>query len=180
MTLLERLKDRRTGRLLALVVAGLLAVLLWAGLISPLVQWAAGDHPLILSRRVLAEQRRIAERLPRLQSEKLDLEHAGPARTEFLSGATPALAAAELQSQLAALVKPLGGAVASVEPLTLPDEEGFHRAGLRAKLALRQDALPPLLRAIESAAPRLIVNSIAIKASEGELAITLELYGYLS
>jgi hypothetical protein len=168
------------SRLLAWVILAVLAALLWAGLVRPLVGLIRGDSDLVGLARDLAQQRRIAERRPGLQAALASLQQAGPVVADFLPGATPALAAALLQGRLTTLTQSLGGSVNSIEALPLADDEGFHRAGLRLKLALRQDSLAPLLYAIDSDQPRLLLLSLSVKSDgEGGLTVVLELAGYL-
>jgi general secretion pathway protein M len=178
---LELPRDPRIHRAVALMLAALLVAVLWLGLGEPLVTLANGQNPIVNEARLLAEQRRIAERRPALQAERAALLQAGPDRADFLPGASPALAAADLQGRLGALLQSVGGSVASAEALTLPDEQGFRRAGLRLKLSLRQESLPSLLHGIESGQPRLIVASLAAKAGkEGDLTIAADIYGFLA
>jgi hypothetical protein len=167
------------SRALAILVLALLAALLWAGLAQPVIDLARGEHPILLTRRLLAEERKIAERRPLLEAEKAALAQAAPDYGDFLAGATPALAAAELQGRVGAEVKSLQGGVTSVEPLGFPDEAGFHRAGLGLKLSLPQEALPSLLHAMEDQRPRLFIAALSARG-EGELAVSLEVFGYLN
>ena len=161
-------------RPLALLVAALMLLVLWAGLVQPFL----GGNQLAQTARLLAEQQRIAERQPQLAAEKAALAQAAPNALDFLSGATPALAAADLQGKMAALIQ--RGSIASVEPIPFADDEGFHRAGLRLKLSVPQDALPPLLHDIEDDEPRLFIAAMTAKANGGEVILSIDVYGYLA
>lgn len=181
MPRLEPLADPRISRGLAVLLAVLLLVLCWAGLVQPLLGLLRGDSPIAAKAQLIEEQRRVAERQPRLSAEKAALLQSEPDLADFLPGASTALAGADLQGRLGNLVKPLGGVIASVEPLAFPDDEGFHRAGLRMKLSLRQESLPPLLYALETGQPRLFLAALGLKSGgDGDLAVTMDLFGYLA
>ena len=169
------------SRSLALALAGLALLVLWAGLAEPLIGLVGGENRLGVAARRLAEQRAISARQPLLAANKAALLRAGPNRADFLPGASPSLAAADLQGRIESLIKPLGGSVASVETLSLPDEEGFRRAGLRLKLTLRPESLAPLLYAIETDRPRLLLSALTVKSGgSGDLSLAMELFGYLA
>lgn len=168
------------SRILALALLALLLLLIWIGLVAPVIALLAGQDPISAATQQRDQQQLIVGRQSDLQARKDALLQSGPDLTEFLSGASASLASAELQSRIALLVKPLGGVITSVEPLSFPDEENFHRAGLRVKITLRPEMLPNLLYDLEKGKPLLIIANAAFKANEeGGLGVTLELFGYL-
>lgn len=169
------------SRCLALLLLGLWLALLWVGLAEPVILLVKGDDPITATGRLLADQRRIAARKPSLLADKAALLAEGPALEDFLPGASPALAAADLQSRVGALAKPIGGSIASIEPLTLADQEGFHRAAVRVKLMVPAAGLAALLYAIEQGEPRLFVANLAIKAGpDSALTVAMDIVGYLA
>lgn len=179
MIFAERWRDPRFQRLAALAVAGLMALIVWGGIGQPLLDIAFGEHPIALRLRLLAEQRRLGERVPALR-QALDELHRNQADTaDFLPQAPVALAAAQMQDYVGGLIRPLNGKIASVEPLTLSDDQGFHRAGLRLKLDLQPDALPALLHRLEYGRPRLFLADLSIKAKSDDLTIVMDIFGYL-
>ncbi len=169
------------SRGLALLALPLLLILLWLGFVRPIVDWASGHGALPDARQRLADQQRLAERKQALQIQKSAME-AGPKDfSDFLTGTNPALAAANMQSNVSGLIRALGGTVLSVETISLPDQEGFHRAGLRLKLTLAENVLPPLLYTLESGQPRLFIAALSLKSGkEGEIAAVMDLYGFLA
>lgn len=172
-------RDARLQLLAALALTAALALLIWCGIGQTVLDLAQGDHPIQLRTRLLAEQLRLAERVPALRQSLDELRHGSADSSDFLPPAAPALAAAQMQDYLGGLVRPLGGQIASVEPLTMSDEQGFRRAGLRLKFTLRQDALPALLHRLDYGKPRLFLADLAIKAKGEELGIVLDVFGYL-
>jgi hypothetical protein len=171
----------RLSRVAALLLLALWLALLWAGLAEPLIALVGGSDPITATGQLLADQQRIADRKPALMADKSALLAAGPALDEFLPGASPSLAAAGLQSRVGALIKPIGGSIASIEPLTLADQESFHRAAVRVKLSIPAGALALLLYAIEDEKPYLFVTNLAIKAgTDSSLTVALDIFGYLA
>ena len=175
----ERWRDPSLQRIAALGVAAIMLFVLRMGIGQPLLDLALGEHPIAVKLRLLEEQRRLGERVPvlrrtldQLKADKADLG-------DFLPPAPTTLASAQMQDYVGGLVKPLNGKIASVEPMSFADEQGFHRAGLRLKLDLRADALPALLHRLEYGHPRLFLADLAVKAKGEELSIVLDLFGYL-
>ncbi len=180
MLRIELPRDPRLQRLLAAGMTILALALLWYGFATPLADLSAGGD-IASFQQTAQEGKRFAEHQPQLQAEKAALASAGIDRGDFLTGATPALAAAELQSRLGTDLPALGVSIVSFEPLTLSDDHEFHRAGLRLKLSLRQDALPPLLHSLEYGRPHLFLPSLAIRGDGKEqLTMSLDLFGYLA
>lgn len=175
----ERWRDPALQRIAALGVTGLMLWFLWLGVGQPLLDLAFGQHPIALNLRLLEEQQRLGERVPALRRTLEELRANKADLGDFLPPAPAALASAQMQDYVGGLIKPLNGKIASVEPLTFADEQGFHRAGLRLKLDLRADALPALLHRLEYGRPRLFLADLAIKAKGEELSIVMDLYGYL-
>jgi general secretion pathway protein M len=161
-------------------MAVLAVALLWYGIVAPTADLITGGE-IANFQQTAEEGRRFAEHQPQLQAEKATLASAGIDRGDFLTGATPALAAAELQSRLGADLPALGVTIVSFEPLTLPNDHEFLRAGLRLKLSLRQDALPPMLHSLEYGRPHLFLPSLSIHGDAKEpLTMSLDLFGYLA
>jgi len=160
-------------------MAGLMALIVWEGIGQPLLDFAFGEHPIALRLRLLAEQRRLGERVPALRQTLDELRRTQADTADFLPPAPTALASAQMQDYVGGILRPLNGRIASVEPLTLSDDQGFHRAGLRLKLDLHPDALPALLHRLEYGRPRLFLAGLAIKAKADDLSIVMDIFGYL-
>jgi hypothetical protein len=157
--------DATQGRILAAFLMGAILVLLWFGLIQPIVSVAQGDHAIVIASENLEQQRAIAARQEGLRAEKAARDAAPKDDGDYLAGADSALAAAQLQSQLGPLLRSLGATLSSAEPLSLPDQEGFRRAGLRLKLGLAESSLPAFLHTLENGRPRLFFAALAIKSA---------------
>lgn len=179
MIFAEAWRDPRLQRLTALSIAGLMALVVWEGIGQPLLDLAFGEHPIAQHLLLLADQRRLAERVPALRQTLDELRRTQADLGDFLPPNPPSLASAQMQDYIGGMVKPLNGRIASIEPLALGDEQGFHRAGLRLKLDLPAEQLPLLLHRLEYGRPRLFLADLALKAKAGQLTISLDIFGYL-
>ena len=172
--------DATERRLLAALLVPVILALIWAGLLQPVIHWAAGDNPIAIAAQNLAQQRAIAARQEGLRAEKAAREATPKDDGDYLMGGDSALAGAQLQSQLAPLLRNLGATLSSAEALTLADQDGFHRAGLRLKVSLPESALPAFLHTLESGRPRLFFAALAVKsAGNGQVTVTCDLFGFL-
>jgi hypothetical protein len=100
----------------------------------------------------------------------------------LLTGATDALAAADLQSTLKDLVEEGGATLESAQ--TLPPETlaNFRRVGVRISFSGGLELLTSVLLGVETAKPVLSVGSLQVNSSDEEtgeeLAIAMDVYGY--
>jgi hypothetical protein len=184
--LINRLPERQR-RGLALLILGLVALALAAALWFPLAYLRRQDAALAAGERKLAELRaRIPAREELLAQERrlaesMDVEHA------LLPGSTPAVAAAQLQGDLAGLAAAMGGEITTVQILEPEPVPPFVRIGLRLSLSGDTATVRDFLYAVETRDPVLLVRSMnlantAAGASDSPenpvLAATFEVYGY--
>jgi Type II secretion system (T2SS), protein M subtype b len=183
---MERLPERQQ-RLLALLILGLLALALAAVLWFPFAYLQRQEAALAAGERRLAELRaRVPAREELLTLEQrlalsTDAEHA------LLAGSTPAVAAAQLQGDLAELAAAMGGEITTVQILEPEAAAPFVRVGLRLSLSGDTATVRDFLYAVETRDPLLIVRSMDLAngaAGAGEapenpvLGATFEIYGY--
>lgn len=167
---------------LLLGVLGLLGV----ALVYPMARaFSAGAEEIEDLAFRIARLRRVAQSADywNAQAEKIR------ARTEdegqFLEGATPALAAAELQARLKQLTEDAGGTLSSTQASAPREEEGFTRVGVRANMTGTINTLREVLHTVESSRPYLLVSTLNInvdrgrQAQPGQLRVDVEIYGYL-
>jgi len=160
----------RAGRLLALGVAVLALVLLWAGVVRPLADWYDTQGDLLAQRQALAARMAgLAASLPELKREQAAAPGEDPPLA-MLQGESDAIAAANLQERVQALGNAAGVLISSVEMLAVdpPAGEAAGDRAIRLRLSLRA-AFPPLLRLIdliESGPPLMLVDDIHIEASQ--------------
>ena len=151
------------GRVLALAVTGLLLALLWLGAVAPLLEWHAARTERLAGRRALAERMgSLAETLPRLRREATAGGDAAPA---LLEGASDSVAGAALQGQVGDMAGRAGLGVGSAELLPAEAAGRFRRVSLRLTASGSWTALVALLRALEDATPRMLVDDLQLRDS---------------
>lgn len=159
---------RGVRRLLA--VALLLAVLAAAALLVWLpFHWIAGQKLALaaVEARIDALEVRKGEQAM-LEAELLRLEQRQAEDRSVLRTPTAALAGAELQGLVSAIVLGSGGSLESVQTLEPREAAPFHEIGLRLTLTIGHEGLRHLLYALEASTPAMRVTSLALReAGEG-------------
>ena len=122
---------------------------------------------------LLAEVRKLGD--------SLDTERA------LLPGSTPAVAAAQLQGDLAGVAAAMGGEVTTVQILEPEEVAPFARIGLRLSVVGDTATVRDFLYAVETREPMLIVRRMELSNGAAQaddspenpsLAATFEIYGY--
>lgn len=108
----------------------------------------------------------------------------------YLTKATDALAAAELQDRVKTLVKESGGTIRSIQTLPGESEDEFRRVTLRLQMMTSIGALVEIVHALETSQPFLFLDNVDIQSrsvrqtdqqtTEPILTVSLDLYGYRS
>ncbi|HPF57783.1 MAG TPA: type II secretion system protein GspM [Candidatus Competibacteraceae bacterium] len=111
--------------------------------------------------------------LERLAAARPELENAIQAirndqRTTayFLPPAPPALAAADLQQRVKALVEGAEGTLLSIQALPVVEEGGMVRVAVSAVLQGNVDALQKVLHSLESQVPLLFIDNLEVTARQ--------------
>jgi general secretion pathway protein M len=149
----------------ALLVAALL--ILWLGIISPLVGFYAdrADQLAIEQARV-ASMTRLADQIPALKQRAESVSKTGPAPSLVLEGSSDAVAAATLQNRVQDMASAAGTNLVSVD--YLPPETGsgaYHRIGLKITLNAQWPVLVALLKSVEQANPPMLIDDVQIHGS---------------
>lgn len=173
---------------LALALALAVPVAAWMLAAAPLLDaYDAVERRLDTTVRLLARQQAIARTRQPLEVLLEGLRERVDGGGAYMHAASAAIAAADLQGRLKALVTRHGGAVQSVQTLRLPDpDSGPPRVAVRMALEADTPALRAILHAIESGRPILLVEELDVRAQgpagsgEGQrLAVRLEVRGLL-
>lgn len=174
-------------RALALLLLLLLLSLLTAAVLAPLGYLRNEDQALEQGAQRIAE---LQARLPgreELLAQERDLQTAVDAERTLLPGSTPAVAAAQLQGDLAGLAAAMGGEITTVQILEPEAAPPFARIGLRLSLSGDMATVRDFLYAVETREPMLIVRrmDLSVAAARDEsspenppLGATFEIYGY--
>jgi Type II secretion system (T2SS), protein M subtype b len=174
-------------RILALAILGLLVLALAAAFWLPLAYLQREEAALTAGQRRIAElQARVPGREELVAQARL-LEDSMEMGRALLPGSTPAVAAAQLQGDLAGLAAAMGGEVTTVQILEAEEAPPFARIGLRLSLSGDTATVRDFLYAVETREPMLIVRRMDLATASGQgdedaenptLAATLEIYGY--
>jgi hypothetical protein len=158
------LPEGRRGQVIAVAapLCFLLAVIL--GLLWPVVRWYDGRQQLLAAGQkqvagILAQ----ASILPQLRQQAA-AQASGGAQV-LLTGDSDAIAAANLQSDLAGLAAASGASLTSMEVLPAQMSGGLRQVGIAVEVTADWPALTDLLVSIESARPRMIVDALSIRSS---------------
>jgi hypothetical protein len=183
---MERLslqQQRALAVALLVVTLGLVAAAVWL----PVAYLRGQGAALAAGMQHLAE---LEQRIPgrdALLAQERELQGALDTERTLLPGSTPAVAAAQLQGDLAGLAAAMGGEITTVQILEPEEAAPFARIGLRLSLSGDTATVRDFLYAIETREPMLIVRRMDLALSGAAdvdsvenppLVATFEIYGY--
>jgi len=177
--------------LLALLVGGVLVLLVDQ-------VWMARYH---FYRDRLEEQQGQLERLERMVASRepiqqliAQIQQDHHVATQYLPQAAPALAAADLQQRVRAVVEAAGGTLQSTQSLPSVEEGNAVKVTVSASMMGDPDSLPKILHGLESQTPLLFVDNLQVSArptrvrlpsgrfsdyTQTQLHVQFEVAGYL-
>ena len=174
-------------RLLALALLGLLLVAVTAAVLLPFLYLQRQGAALAAGAHRNAElEARIPAREQLLEQER-ELQGSLDTERTLLPGSTPAVAAAQLQGDLAGLAAAMGGEITTAQILEPEEAAPFARIGLRLSLRGDTATVRDFLYAVETREPMLIVRRMDLGGSSladnesvenPTLSATFEVYGY--
>ena len=174
-------------RLLALALLGLLLVAVAAAVLLPFLYLQRQGAALAAGAHRNAE---LEARIPareQLQEQERELQGSLDTERTLLPGSTPAVAAAQLQGDLAGLAAAMGGEITTAQILEPEEAAPFARIGLRLSLRGDTATVRDFLYAVETREPMLIVRRMDLGGSSladnesvenPTLSATFEVYGY--
>lgn len=177
-------------RLIALALLGAVCVTAYAFVAQPLwVRYEQYRQSSAQLEALLVRYRHVGGSAQALQAELDELRSHPVSQSGYLSGASGALAAAELQNHVKAIVKSAGGELKSTQILPIGDEGDFVRIAIRIQMPVRMDPLHKILHALESGQPFVFIDNVDIRRRktrrrrrpEGDvgLDVRLDVYGYM-
>ena len=183
MDRLSQPQQRALAVALLLLALGLVAAAVWL----PVAYLRGQGADLAAGVQHLGElEQRIPGREALLAQER-ELQGALDTERTLLPGSTPAVAAAQLQGDLAGLAAAMGGEITTVQILEPEAAPPFARIGLRLSLNGDTATVRDFLYAIETREPMLIVRRMdlavggagdADSVENPSLVATFEIYGY--
>lgn len=160
----QALSTGTRGRLLAVGVTLIGVAVLWIGVAAPLLEWNRDLADRRLGREALAQRMAtLVDSLPTLKRQMATTTPADLPVRATIDGATDALAAAALQELLQDMGRKVGVTLRSVEALPAEQVGQYRRIGLRVSIDGTWSTLIPLLKAIEQASPRMLVDDLQLQ-----------------
>ena len=152
------------GQALAVGLAVLALVIVWAGVVSPLRDlYASRAEQLDAMQARAGKEAALIEALPALQAEAASAAHT-PVRA-VLAGNTDAIAGATLQEQVQSMASSATATLTSIETLPAEQVGNYRRIGVRVELSAQLPVTVALLRAVEEAQPSMLVDDIRLTAT---------------
>lgn len=154
----------RAGRVLAGLLALLGLLVVWIGLIAPVLDWYGGRAARLAGlRERAAREAALIATLPQL---KQAAEAASQTPTQaVLTGTTDAIAGAALQEQVQAMASSASAQLTSIETLAAEQAGSYRRIGVRVDLNAQLPVIVQLLRAVEEAEPRMLIDDIRLSGN---------------
>ncbi|UCH75171.1 MAG: type II secretion system protein M [Rhodospirillales bacterium] len=156
------------GRLAAVALLITLLAGIWLVGLAPLVKsYRADRESVAFASEQLPRLQRLAAAVPLLQAELDRIARDPTGRTRLLSGASDALAGADLQNRASREATRHGLTLRSAQVLPPVAEEGFRRIGIRIALEGDLAGLRRLLYSIETAPTFLFIDNLEIRSRGG-------------
>lgn len=160
----ESLPTGVRGQALAAALTVLALAALWLGMAVPLQGWFAARQERLEEMQARTQRMEsLVASLPALRR-RAEAAAAEPARTGLVEGATDALAAAALQAALEAMAQRAGTSLASTETLAAAPAGGVRAIGVRATVRAPWPQFVALLRQIEEAPTRMVVDDLHLQS----------------
>lgn len=158
------LPDGRRGQVLALGITLIAAGLIWLAVISPLIGWYEARAALLAQKCALAAHMQAMERqLPAIRATVARLGAADGTAGILLPGHSDAIAGANLQSALQDLAAQAGTSLNSAAMQPTRAMGRLRRISVQVSVTTPHwPVLVALLRSIEMAEPRMIVDSLSL------------------
>jgi general secretion pathway protein M len=158
--------------------------------IKPLVgAYRANQESIEDARLQVARFQAVAAEADALKAKVTEIEELHASRPYYLTKATDALAAVELQDRVKLAVSDNGGTIRSIQALPGEKDGQLQRVTLRVQMTTTITSLFNIVHALETSQPFLFLDNIDIKgrpvrdtkqgtASDPTLSVTLDLYGF--
>lgn len=184
------------SRAVALAILFLVLGSLWLVLGQPVAdRFAAYRARVAVVEERLPRLHRLAASAPTLEQQLARMRRDPSARTRELSGASDALAAADLQNRVNRIASTQGAVLRSTQILPPTENEGFRRIAIRVAMETDTPSLQRIFYQLESSSTLLFLDSVEIRSRSGgrvqrapagnrtindTLSVRFELYGYTS
>jgi general secretion pathway protein M len=181
-----------TSRLAALLLLVTAVLVVYMSAVEPIISgYSETRSEIEAARDQLARLERAAAMRPALSRHIEDFEKQRASQGYLLAGSTDALAAANLQDRVQALIIENGGTAQSMQSMPGVEEHGLMRITLRVQMTGTTETLLDVLYALESGSPILFIDNVDIQGRESVkagydlsyeaevLRVAVDLSGYL-
>jgi general secretion pathway protein M len=154
------------SRALALGLLGLLAAVLWMGVVDPIKRrYDDNDQAITDGIRLLAGFKSVIAqgRQPGSEISPSDLERY---RGDFLAGPEDAIIVADLQTRLRSLITARNAELSSARALQSKSRDGLEYLGLALQIRAEMKGIQEVLHAIETGRPLLFVERADLRLDE--------------
>ena len=159
------LPEGRWGQVIAVAAPLCILLAVGAGILCPALRWYERRQQLLAAgQEQVAGILALENMLPELRQQARAAQASGDTQV-LLAGTSDAIAAANLQSDLAGLAASSGASLASTEVLPVQMSGALRRVGIAVNVNADWRSLTDLLVAIENARPRMIVDALSINSS---------------
>jgi len=179
---------------LSRVTAVLILLLLTAGAyflgVMPTIAGYREDAAALAEvQELLAKFQRVAASEEGLEEKLQEIQQRQELQGYYLTQETEALAAADLQARVKAVVKESGGTIRSLQTLSEEVEGDFRRVTLRMQMMTTTESLFRIVYVLETSQPFLFLDNVDIQSrstrlagqqenAEPSLTVSFDLYGY--
>jgi general secretion pathway protein M len=182
------------ARTLALVLLAAAVAGAWLLVVLPVLEAYRGTGEAIeRAEALLQRQRALAAQRPALLARIEEERQQADSLAGYLQGPSDALAAAQLQDRLRAVVEAAGGELRStriLEAAAVEASPGTRRAALQVQMVVTIDGLAEILYGLESGQPYVLIDELAVRnqrerrrrgepESEPALDVSLKLSGFV-
>jgi hypothetical protein len=159
------LPEGRRGRLIAVAAPLCMLLAVICGILWPALRWYDGRQQFLeAGRRQVAEIVAAETMLPELRQQARAAARASAGTQVWLAGQSDAIAAANLESDLAGLAAASGASLTSTEALPAQMSDRLRQVGVSVEVTANWPALTDLLVSIESASPRMMIDGLIIRS----------------
>jgi len=157
------------SRTAALIACGIAAVLFLLIVVTPVIAaFSAQSDEIESSLNQLGFYRAEIASKPALQARLKALNEKGASVPGVIDAGSTALAQAQLQSQIKALVEASSGSVRSMQIMPSSKQGGFEIIAVQCDLSVPERRLKDLAYAVAAHAPYLFVDEASVSAPENE------------
>lgn len=161
---MTRRRTTLSHRILALALLVTLVLCAYTVIVQPLLAaYSRYDSALSDAALRLEKYRALAARQASLKRQLRVHKQSQLGEEFYLSGNTPALAAASLQDHLQRLVQDAGGHLISTNPLPAKDKAGLTQVSVSARMSLGCNGLPEFLYRLETGRPLVFIDSLHVQ-----------------